>query len=127
MDATITSTEAARRVGLTRVNLWLRAKALGLPARAPGRPKAMPDDLFARMWQAGVSPSAISAHFGVAKVTPCQTARRLGLRRFGPAEARISLREFWAMEQIAAMARDAKAEVAARRAIERFDGREVAA
>lgn len=123
LDPGLTRAEGARLVGLTRVNFWLRARALGLPQRKGGRPKVLPEALFARMWLAGVRAADIAAHYGTGAVTPWQTARRMGLPSRARGERRIGLAEFLAAEAEAAlarrMARTAEAEARARRIVER--------
>lgn len=80
MDQTISGDEAARIVGLSRVNLWRRAKAMGLPQRRQcGQPRAMPPDAFRALWCAGVRASDIATYFGCGKSTVGNTARRMGL------------------------------------------------
>ncbi len=81
LDESINGTEAARRVGLSRVNLWLRAKALGLPKRKTGRPHSIPPRLFRAMWEGGVRAQEIADAFGRPLSSVEQTARRAGLGR----------------------------------------------
>ncbi len=82
LDPHLTTAEAAARVGLTRVNLWLRAKALGLPARKGGRrPRVHADRTaeFTRMWMRGDRIADIAAHFGISIPSVTYRCRSLGL------------------------------------------------
>jgi hypothetical protein len=80
LDPALTTAQAALAVGLSRSNLWRRAKALGLPARPVGNVAAIRDDaLFARLWAAGVSMSAMAEYFGCHQTTIFEHHRRLGL------------------------------------------------
>lgn len=105
LDETISAEEAARRVGLTRVNLWIRAKAMGLPSRGRGgHPKVMEKAEFLALWHANVSRSEIAGHFGCSISTPYQTARRLGLPTVRPGR-QITLAEYRHQRAEAALAR----------------------
>lgn len=78
----LTTTEAAAQVGLTRVNLWRRAKALGLPPRKCGRRWRIGNDSaveFARMWLRGDLIADIARHFGVYDSAVIYRCRSLGL------------------------------------------------
>lgn len=82
LDPHLTTAEAAAQVGLTRVNLWLRAKAIGLPARKGGRrPRVGADRAaeFARMWMRGDRVADIAAHFGISDPSVVYRCRSLGL------------------------------------------------
>lgn len=80
LDERLSTAEAAAQAGLSRPNLWLRAKALGLPPRKQGRKYEIHDlALFKAMWAAGVHGPAMAAHFGVTYSAIRATARRLGL------------------------------------------------
>lgn len=79
-DTRLSTAEAAAQAGLSRSNLWLRARALGLPPRKTGRKHEIHDlALFARMWVAGVHGPDMAAHFGVTYSAIRATARREGL------------------------------------------------
>ncbi len=99
LDPRLTTAEAAAEVGLTRSNIWLRAKALGLPARKLGtRYSILPPDEaeFADLWLGNVAASAMAAHFNVHFTTISKTARRLGLPLRQPGGHRVlrSVAEF---------------------------------
>lgn len=82
LDQSLTTAEAAAQVGLTRVNLWLRAKSLGLPPRKGGRRPIVPADRtaeFARMWMRGDPVAVIAAHFGISAPSVVYRCRSLGL------------------------------------------------
>lgn len=106
-DATLTSAEAAAKVGLSRVNLWKRAKAMGLPSRPTGRRPATDEALLAAMWSAGILARDIAAHFGCNVLTVSQTARRLGLplRHQGGPRRVVRLSVWLAQRRMEAMAR----------------------
>ncbi len=96
LDARLSTAEAAAQAGLSRSNLWLRAKALGLPPRKPGRKYEIHDlALFARMWAAGVHGPDMAAHFGVTYSAIRATARREGLapRRLGT-RPKVTIEDF---------------------------------
>lgn len=107
MDPTLTSAEAAAKVGLSRPNLWKRAKALGLPPRPTGRRPATDETLLAAMWAAGILARDIAAHFGCNVLTVSQTARRLGLarRRQGGQRKAVRLSAWIAQQCMEALAR----------------------
>jgi hypothetical protein len=120
LDARLTAKEAAACVGLSRVNLQLRAKALGLPPRAKGRRRVIVDRaLFARMWAAGVSLREMAAHFGCHPLSVSQRARDDGLpmRRAGGGQVGLTVAAYFAAEAEArllrGMAGAARAEQAA--------------
>lgn len=80
MDFSLTGEQAAAQAGLSRVNLWLRARAMGLPPRGKGgRPFVFTEPEFSEMWRAGVSVADIARHFGGAASAVGQAARRRGL------------------------------------------------
>jgi hypothetical protein len=107
MDATLTSAEAATKVGLSRSNLWKRAKAMGLPPRPTGRRPATDEALLAAMWSAGILARDIATHFGCNVLTVSQTARRLGLalRHQGGPRTAVRLSVWLAHRRMEAMAR----------------------
>jgi len=119
LDEALTTVQAAEAVGLSRSNLWRRAKALGLPPRKNGRRFEILDrEGFARMWQAGVHGPDIAGHFGVTYSAVRGMARRLDLpqRPLGSRPS-ITLEEFRQIElaeRMAASARAAKAAMLAR-------------
>lgn len=96
LDERLSTAEAAAQAGLSRSNLWLRAKALGLPPRKAGRKYEIHDlALFKAMWAAGVHGPAMAAHFGVTYSAIRATARRHGLspRRLGT-RPKITIEDF---------------------------------
>lgn len=98
----------AERLGVTRQGLSCKAQALGLPSRGRNRMKFSDDDLFRRMWNAGVCSTEMAAHFGYSHRSAVGTRRRaLGLPRrvrgrdVGTPSGwigTISIAEFWEME-----------------------------
>lgn len=111
MDPTITSAEAARRVGLARVNLWHQAKRLGLPPRPTGRRATIPrDDRVSTLWAAGVLVEDIARVIGCHRMSVARLARELGLPRRKKGARRITLAEFEARALAGAMAAMAQAE-----------------
>lgn len=76
MDVTLTTAEAAAQVGLSRVRLWVRAKALGLAARKGGRRRGIPPAEMATLWTAGVRATEIAALYGCPYNTVSQTRWR---------------------------------------------------
>lgn len=78
LDHSLTGAEAAAQVGLSRVNLWMRAKRLGLPARPEGRRPVVPDDQLAVLWAANVLAREVAAIYGCPLGSVRQAARRLG-------------------------------------------------
>lgn len=116
LDPALSTAEAAAQVGLTRSNLWRRAKGLGLPPRKVGNQFRIIDRArFAAMWRAGVLGREIAAHFGACYTVVRATARRLGLppRALGSRPA-ITMREFAQVELGERMAEEARREAAAR-------------
>lgn len=119
IDPRLTTHDAAKAVGLSRSNLWRRARALGLPPRKVGNRNAIPDQaLFARMWAAGVNARFMAEAFGCHFLTISQTAKRLGLppRCAGGRKARITVEAFWAGEAEARLAQSMPAIAAAENA-----------
>lgn len=131
LDLSLNGAQAAARLGLARVNLQKRAKALGLPPRPKGRRRVMQDaDLFGRMWAAGVSLREMAAHFGCHPLSVSQRARDDGLtmRKAGGGQVGQTVAGFFAAEAEARLARDlaaaARAEQAALALAEMVDGRQ---
>lgn len=79
MDLSMTSGEAARSVGLSRVGLWARAKKLALPARPEGRRVVIPREILAPLWAADVRVADIAAFYQCPDQSVRQSARRYGL------------------------------------------------
>lgn len=119
LDPALTTAQAAAQVGLTRANLWHRAKALGLPPRARGRRAVIPAAELAAMWNAGVLAREIAAKWGCHPLTVCASARRLGLTRrpLGSRPA-VSMEDFQEQMLGEALAATAAQETARRRALD---------
>lgn len=85
LNPNLTTAQAAREVGLTRANLWRRAKALDLPSRKLGTRYMLVDndavELFVEMWKAGVLGSEIASTFGMSRSAVFGWVRRLNLPR----------------------------------------------
>lgn len=81
MDPTLKQAEKAALVGLSRVNLWIRAKGLGLPALKEGRPPVIPNEELKVLWAADVLVVDIASLYGCPVTTVRPSARRLGLPR----------------------------------------------
>lgn len=81
LDASLTSAEAARAVGLSRTGLWARAVKLHLPARVAGRREVIPRENLTPLWLANVKVADIARHFGCPDASVSQSARRYGLPR----------------------------------------------
>ena len=82
MDPELSTYEAAELVGLTRANLWHRARALGLPARKVGRRwriGAAQEAEFRDMWLRGLLIADMARHFGVSEPSIVYRRRSLGL------------------------------------------------
>lgn len=107
LDRTKGTRALAKEVGLSRVNLWKRAMALGLPERLGLRFKWIPDEEFTALWMAGVSRPEFVRHYGCGESSPYQSARLLGL----PTKRRmplITLAEYHEIQLRKALERDAK-------------------
>lgn len=79
---TISMDRIAAVLGVSRQGLSYRAKAMGLPSRAGNYDgqKKCPDDLFQRMWMAGVSLQEIADYCGYsARQNVTQRRRNMGL------------------------------------------------
>ena len=119
LDASLTSAEAGRAIGLARSTLWKRAKALGLPPRPEGRRPVIPVALLAPLWKANVRVSDIAAHFNCPVGSVSQSARRYNLpQRPKGRHFLISLDAYRQQLLGQHMARQAQAEAAARRAMD---------
>ena len=114
----ITTARIAEALGVSRQALSAKAKGLGLPSRAKVRKRMSDADLFARMWNAGVSCAEMGQYFGYAHRSCVATRRRnLGLapRTRGTATGKhsgwietITLAEFLEQELAEKMKEDAK-------------------
>lgn len=114
LDSSLTTAEAAAAVGLVRVNLWRRAKAMGLPPRPRGRRAHLTEKELAPLWDAGVLASEIARHFDCSPVSVHGAARRLGLpRRPLGWRPRVTLADYRQTQLGLAMAQAASAENAA--------------
>lgn len=118
LDEGLTTTEAARLLGMTRSNLWRRAVLLGLPARKRSGPKRkLTDfDLLDRLWRADVRAADIAAHLGVRAGHLCNTAAARGLPRRPKGLRPVPLAEYLLREGLARSAAETRARL---RAVER--------
>lgn len=100
----------AAALGVTRQGLSFKAKALGLPPRTKNREpqKKLKDDLFRRMWLAGVCTTEMARHFGYSSRSaishrrvmlglPPRT-RRKGSGKHGGWVQTITIAQFFEME-----------------------------
>lgn len=107
LDLTISTEEGARRCGLTRVNFWRRAKALGLEPRKMGpAPMKLPDD-FNEMWLARVSRREIAKLIGTADYNITGLARRRKLPPRLKGYKSITLQEYYEQKLKSQMEKDA--------------------
>lgn len=81
MDPGLTTAEAAAEINLSRVNLWKRAKNLGLPPRKEGRPPVIPEPELRVLWLADVLVRDIADLYRCPTNSVRQASRRLGLDR----------------------------------------------
>jgi len=119
LDERLSTAEAAAHAGLSRSNLWLRAKALGLPPRKQGRKYEIADlALLTAMWEAGVHGPTMAEYFGVTYSAIRATARRHGLpaRPLGT-RPKVTLADFLQSQLAARMAPAASDENARLRAM----------
>jgi len=99
LDPDLTAHEAAAQIGLSRVHLQRRVKALGLPRRKDGRPlPALPPE-FEAMWRAGVSGADLARLIGRARSCVTRTARLRGLPLRRPGFQSITLAA-WRVAQL---------------------------
>lgn len=114
----ITTARIAEALGVSRQALSAKAKGLGLPSRDKVRRCLSDADLFARMWNAGVSCTEMGEYFGYGHRSCVATRRRnLGLapRTRGTATGKhrgwietITLAEFFEQELAAKMKDEAQ-------------------
>lgn len=98
LDASIPRREVGARLGMTVLQVYLHAKAMGLPRRRGGcKPSVVFGPLFAEMWRAGVLQRDMSRHFGCSLALIGIEADRQGLERrsrSGPRQS-LTLAQFW--------------------------------
>lgn len=95
LDLSVTSAEAAKSVGLSRVGLWARACKLGLPPRPAGRREVIPAEILTPLWNANVRVSDIARLYGCPDASVSQSARRIKLpKRTKGKHAPISLESY---------------------------------
>lgn len=105
LDTRLTTGQAAEAVGLSRSNLWRRAKALGLPARKPGQPYAIHDlDTLRQLWNGNVAVAEIAKALNVGMDAVLCSKRRIGLKPRRQGMKVLTLAEFELRE---VMTRDA--------------------
>lgn len=120
LDEVITSTEAARRLGMTRSNLWRRAAAMGLPARQRTKTRKLDDlALLDRLWRAQVRAADIAAVFGVCASHICNVAAERGLPRRPKGQPVIRLTEYLAREGLTRAAAETRAAMRSAEMIDR--------
>ena len=116
LDARLTSAEAARALGLSRGQLWKRAKEMGLPARREGRRPVIPASILTPLWMANVRVSDIATLFKCPPNSVSQSARRYGLPQRPKGRRFLITLEAYRQQLLGQhMARQARAEVVARR------------
>lgn len=81
MDPRLTTAEAAAEINLSRVNLWKRAKNLGLPPRKEGRRPVIPEAELRVLWLADVLVRDIAALYQCPTNSVRQASKRIGLDR----------------------------------------------
>lgn len=95
LDQSITSAKAAEMVGLSRVNLWKRAKNLGLSRRKDGRRPVIPDVELRTLWLADVLAADIAKLYHCPRRSVRQSCQRIGLAaRSTDAHHTITLQQF---------------------------------
>ncbi|NJM81836.1 MAG: hypothetical protein HC844_04435 [Tabrizicola sp.] len=106
LDPRLSTTAAARKVGLARSNLWRRAVALGLPPRKQGRAYTIHDHaLLRQLWEGRVRASDIAALFKVGDGAVFRTVRRLELSKRPHGMKVLTVAEFMLLRR---MEHDAK-------------------
>lgn len=81
MDPSLTTAEAAAEINLSRVNLWRRAKNLGLPPRKDGRRPVIPEAELRALWLADVLVRDIATLYRCPTNSVRQASKRIGLDR----------------------------------------------
>lgn len=90
LDGSLTVQAAAEAVRLARSNLWMRARALGLPPRKGGRQFAIPDAAeFSRRYLSGTPVAELAVLYGVSAPSICYRARTLGLPKRPHAQPKV--------------------------------------
>lgn len=94
-DPHLTCAEAAAKVGLSRVRLWVRAKKLGLPPRKEGRRPIIAEQELRILWAADVLVREIAVLYRRPTNSVRQLARTFGLPRRSTAKHRtITIAEY---------------------------------
>ena len=113
MDQTITTAEAAKRVGLSTRSLYERSLKMQLPPRKSGvAAKPWPDD-FNEMWAAGLTTrdmAKLCSRRAASHITVEAQRRGLPGRRIGMNNSPPTIEEYHAMKLREAMAATAKIE-----------------
>jgi hypothetical protein len=96
LDESLTRAQIAGMFGVKVVQIWRRAKALGLPARRKGGPrKSFPEAFVRAAWMAGVSSHEIASRAGISNDTLFRSLAGLGLPLRGSgAQPKMTLMEF---------------------------------
>ena len=121
-DERMTREDIARAVGSARKHTATElARAFGLPRRQPGERRRDIDLAeFRAMYAAGVGNIEMAAHFGVHRDTIWRTATRLRLPQRGKAwTPKLSLADYRVKQNVQRMAETARAEQAARVALQK--------
>lgn len=101
----------AAAIGCTTSAVSYKVKALGLKPRGKGKPGAAKsaDEIFVRMWEAGVSTGAMAERFGYSnKGSVSHRRQRLGLPERERGKKTITLEEFAEIELGRRMAEEAR-------------------
>lgn len=112
LNPRLTRDEIGAMFGISSLQTWRRAKALGLPARQMGgRPKQVPDAFIRAAWLAGVAGEEIAKRAGICQDTLYARLPALGLPLRGQGKRpKMTLIEFDQAQLREAMAASARAE-----------------
>lgn len=125
LNPSLTRIKIGAMFGISSLQTWRRAKALGFPPRKMGgRPKQTPDAFIREAWLAGVAAEEIAKRAGISPDTLYSRLPALGLPLRGQGRrAKMTLMEFDHVQLREAMAASARETQAALVLSEMVDGR----